>query len=352
MSNKQSLRRLRPYSPAQCCALHLPTDILPWTPSLTLFCCHFCIVFSNPSTHSCVALVNVSANSTSHSDFLLFMPAFNSEETLHAILSFYSLTSEGDSLVSDETLEGLGTSRSLLYILFGSVIRLFAPPGPDMRSTVRPVAPPPPTPRDTQGAPQSPTTAAQSILQPTSEEPHPRSIGGTLQDSAAAVGDARSSAMSALSYGSPTLSPGAVVNPLKLHPPAGDGNGTRDGASAALATEEAAEDEAALDPTPEKSLWKLTDFVPDPGYFLAGAIAGGVSRTATAPLDRLKVYLLVSTSTTQTGRQVVGAVKGGQPVAALKHITSPFATAIRDLWAAGGARTFFAGEQSRCTLFP
>lgn len=297
---------------------------------------------------SCVTLVNVSANSTSHSDFLLFMPAFDSEETLHTILSFYSLTSEGDSLVSDETLEGLGTSRSLLYILFGSVVRLLAPPGPDMTGTVEPVSPPPPTPSDTQGAPQSPAAAAQSILQPTSEDPHPRSIAGTLQNSAAPA-DARSSAMSALSYGSPTVSPGAVVDPLKLSTPAGDGDGTRDEASAALASEEIAEDEAALDPTPEKSLWKLTDFVPDPGYFLAGAIAGGVSRTATAPLDRLKVYLLVNTSTTQTSRQVVGAVKGGQAAAALKHITNPFATAVRDLWAAGGARTFFAGEKSRWT---
>ncbi|CRK31765.1 hypothetical protein BN1723_018465, partial [Verticillium longisporum] len=40
---------------------------------------------------------------------------------------------------------------------------------------------------------------------------------------------------------------------------------------------------------------KLTSYIPDPGYFLAGAVAGGVSRTATAPLDRLKVYLLVNT---------------------------------------------------------
>lgn len=276
------------------------------------------------------------------------MPAFNSEETLHAILSFYSLTAEGDSLVSDETLEGLGTRSSLLSTLFGSVVRLFASPEPDTTSTLEPVSPPPPTPRDTQGAPQSPTTAAQSILQPTSEEAHPRSIAGTLQDSAA-PGDARSSAMSALSHGSPTVSPGAVVDPRKLTTPAGGGDGGRNDAPATLAREEAAEDEAVLDPTPEKSLWKLTDFVPDPGYFLAGAIAGGVSRTATAPLDRLKVYLLVNTSTTQTGRQVVGAVKGGQPVAALKHISNPFATAVRDLWAAGGARTFFAGEKGRST---
>lgn len=262
------------------------------------------------------------------------MPAFNSEETFHAILSFYSLTPEGDSLVSDETLEGLGTSRSLLYVLFGSIIRLFGPWEPDMRSA-RPISAPPPTSRDAPGlsTAQSPTTAAESILQPTSEEPHPRSIGGTLQEGAEPA-DARSAAMSALSYGSPALAPGAVVDPLtgKLHAHAGDG-----------APEEDVE-VAALDTTPQKTLWKLTDFVPDPGYFLAGAIAGGVSRTATAPLDRLKVYLLVNTSATRTGKHVVGAVTGGRPASALRLVASPFMTAVRDLFAAGGARTFFAGE--------
>ncbi len=40
---------------------------------------------------------------------------------------------------------------------------------------------------------------------------------------------------------------------------------------------------------------KLTQYLPETGYFIAGALAGGISRTATAPLDRLKVYLLVNT---------------------------------------------------------
>jgi len=95
---------------------------------------------------------------------------------------------------------------------------------------------------------------------------------------------------------------------------------------------------------PQKSLWKLTDFVPDPGYFVAGAIAGGVSRTATAPLDRLKVYLLVNTSKTNTLHDTVGALKSGQFVKALGHAVSPFRGAIRELWMAGGARSFFAGK--------
>lgn len=256
------------------------------------------------------------------------MPALDPHETLHTILSFYSLTPEGDSLVSDETLEGLGTSRSLLYVLFGSIIRLFSPPDPEMHATTGVSA----ASGDPTGmpGPQSPVSAAEAILHESPDDAHPQSIAGTLH-AGADPPDARASAMSALSHGSPAASPG------RLHTPA-------------AANDEPAEpvehdlDDAALDPTPDKTLWKLTDFVPDPGYFLAGAIAGGVSRTATAPLDRLKVYLLVNTSATRTTREVAAAAKGGNLGGALRLLASPFSTAVRDLWAAGGARTFFAGE--------
>ncbi|MBE3049453.1 hypothetical protein IMZ48_44535, partial [Candidatus Bathyarchaeota archaeon] len=152
------------------------------------------------------------------------MPAANSEETFHTILSFYSLTPEGDSLVSDETLEGLGTSRSLLYVFFGSIIRLFARPDPGMRSTA-PVHAPPPTREDAPGIGTQPTTAAEKILQPAAEQAHPRSIGGTLQDGADPA-DARTAAMAALAHGSPS----AAVDPAtgRLHAPGPGGDTPRE----------------------------------------------------------------------------------------------------------------------------
>jgi solute carrier family 25 (mitochondrial phosphate transporter), member 23/24/25/41 len=77
------------------------------------------------------------------------------------------------------------------------------------------------------------------------------------------------------------------------------------------------------------------------GYFLAGAFAGIASRTATAPLDRLKVYLIAQTS---DKKAVVDAMKDGSHVKAVKHFGRPLVDAMKDLWAAGGLRSLFAGE--------
>ncbi|KAG6359865.1 hypothetical protein INS49_010918 [Diaporthe citri] len=87
---------------------------------------------------------------------------------------------------------------------------------------------------------------------------------------------------------------------------------------------------------------RLTQYLPEPGYFLAGALAGGISRTATAPLDRLKVYLLVNTKT--KAGVAADVAKQGQPLAAVRTAGKPIGDAIHALWKAGGFRTFFAGN--------
>lgn len=87
---------------------------------------------------------------------------------------------------------------------------------------------------------------------------------------------------------------------------------------------------------------RLTDLLPEPGYFLAGAVSGGVSRTATAPLDRLKVFLLVNTNT--KANVAVAAAKSGQPLTALRNAGGPIVDAVVNLWKTGGIRTFFAGR--------
>ena len=77
------------------------------------------------------------------------------------------------------------------------------------------------------------------------------------------------------------------------------------------------------------------------GYFIAGGMAGMISRTATAPLDRLKVYLIAKVGTKQ---DVVQAAKEGAPVQAVKSFGRPLIDACKDLWRAGGMRSLFAGN--------
>ncbi|KAG5356842.1 Calcium-binding mitochondrial carrier SAL1 [Yarrowia sp. C11] len=91
------------------------------------------------------------------------------------------------------------------------------------------------------------------------------------------------------------------------------------------------------------------------GYFLAGGLAGAISRTATAPLDRLKVYLIADPVTPATKAAASGAseavyeslaknaskVKPPSGFMARHHVLT---NAIKNIWAEGGIRSFFIGN--------
>lgn len=251
------------------------------------------------------------ADDAFHRDFLLFMPAREYDSQLRAVLSFYysvvNVTPEGDSIVSEETLGGLGTAssfRSLVQSLFGSLLRVAFPSG-------------------------FTTTAPE----PSSARPARPAADSALDDSPRSK-DAISAADAApqLAVASAEVSSQQDQEAFTDVVAQDVGDGTRD-------SRQRSSTAAAVQ---TKKKFRLTDFVPDPGYFLAGAIAGGVSRTATAPLDRLKVYLLVNTNN-KTAETAPGSIKPGRLVSAAKNATRPFKDAIREIFRSGGVRGFFAG---------
>jgi solute carrier family 25 (mitochondrial phosphate transporter), member 23/24/25/41 len=256
------------------------------------------------------------------------MPAnhHGSGSALEAVLSFYSsvvtVNAEGDSLVSEEILEGLGTTTSfLLQVLFGSLLKL-AKPDP----TYLPRTPPTSPPLSDLESPQSETPSdenANASAEMATKNAPIRSAYGS-----ASVAAATATAANVPLSGQ--VLAGTIQRPLSQF----DGpeqSEMQDFSDLAKAIHEAVKT-------------KLTDLLPEPGYFLAGAVSGGVSRTATAPLDRLKVFLLVNTKPPASA--ALGAVKHGHPLVAIKSAGGPIAEAIVSLWKAGGFRTFFAGKIS------
>jgi solute carrier family 25 phosphate transporter 23/24/25/41 len=224
-----------------------------------------------------------SPTNTLNSNFLLFLPT-NTNPGLKAVLSYYSsavtLNSEGDISISEETLEGLGRPRSFIAILFGAIIKITETPQKSGRSF----------PTET-----GPSSVREDITPPEAMYEHNQAH---------------------------------FVDATVIPAVDGEENFTQ-------SQEPFFEDVRTL-----KKSW-LTEILPDPGYFAAGAVAGAVSRTATAPLDRIKVYLIANVG---PAKDSIEAAKQGNAVAAAKKLGRPLLEATKELWKAGGMRSLFAGN--------
>lgn len=125
-----------------------------------------------------------------------------------------------------------------------------------------------------------------------------------------------------------------------------------------------------LDISSDGDVTLINQFLSGFGFFLAGGLSGVVSRTCTAPFDRIKVFLIARTDLTSTvlhskseiarqiangasshvieeARQKVIAAEAAVAKQAAEHpkkIRSPLIQAARTLWKQGGFRTFYVGN--------
>lgn len=252
------------------------------------------------------------------------MPNTDSTTTLRAVFTFYSdiltLNSEGDSVLSEETLKSLGTN--LLYTFLGSIFRIASPPPglpPELpldRDESSSPSLSPPSSSSPQGNREREFVSTTAHILPVLDDTVDMNTTSTTKTATQSYVQAASIA---------TTASATALSGVK---------------QAELPAAQSIEIKSGLSEKSKRSV--LISYIPDSGYFIAGAVAGGISRTATAPLDRLKVYLLVNT--TSGTNAALDAAKKGQPIRALKHAGVPLFTAVSDLYKSGGFRGFFAGN--------
>ncbi|ODQ79079.1 hypothetical protein BABINDRAFT_38092 [Babjeviella inositovora NRRL Y-12698] len=105
-----------------------------------------------------------------------------------------------------------------------------------------------------------------------------------------------------------------------------------------------------LDVSSDGDVTLINGFLRGFGFFLAGGLAGVVSRTCTAPFDRIKVFLIARTDLSSTLLHSKKAISStvtkahAGEVVSLKKIHSPLVKAAKLIWKQGGIRGFYVGN--------
>lgn len=101
---------------------------------------------------------------------------------------------------------------------------------------------------------------------------------------------------------------------------------------------------ADVDLSSEGDMTLINDFFRGFGFFIAGGISGVVSRTCTAPFDRIKVFLIARTDLSSTLLNSRKDLIAKNPHADLAKIKSPLVKAMTTLYRQGGLKAFYVGN--------
>lgn len=99
-----------------------------------------------------------------------------------------------------------------------------------------------------------------------------------------------------------------------------------------------------LDLSSEGDFFLSSETLNGMGYFLAGGFAGVISRTCTAPFDRLKVYLIAQSGAPKSKSGASATASTSAAAGASKSASSPLVRAFKHIWNQGGVRSFFVGN--------
>lgn len=109
-----------------------------------------------------------------------------------------------------------------------------------------------------------------------------------------------------------------------------------------------------IDLSSEGDMTVIHGFLRGFGFFFSGGVAGVVSRTCTAPFDRIKVFLIARADLSSTflrKRQEIAKRSLTHPP--LEKIKSPLIKAATTLYRQGGLKSFYVGNGLNCLkVFP